>query len=266
MINTLWVFGDSFSVPLGIIPYTSRRGIFRSDLFDNQQRDSAWYNQIKKEVGVKEIKNTSLPGANNNEILTYLIDKLPFFEQGDQVIIGLTGCGRVEHTWDNVPNQNAFQTFSSQVWVTMTYDIPRLKELQGKDFHKQSGYLVDEINNQHLYSSRYMHYQHYPILKLALYIYNFLCKDVIVWHPILWREYENITTYTKGRYTDNHWSPNGNIEFSKTIIPLVGKGFKVLKSKQGCDGIKYLKHEYYIHKGDKPRANSRVSRGGKNLL
>ena len=261
MINTLWVFGDSFSVPLGVMPYTSRRGKFETDLFDNQQRDSAWYNQIKKEVGVKEIKNTSLPGANNNEILTYLIDKLPFFEQGDQVIIGLTGGDRVEHTWDDVPNQNAFQTFSSQVWVTMTYDLSRLKEIQGKDFHKKSGYLVDEIHNHQMYNDRYMHYQHYPILKLALYIYNFLCKDVIVWLPHLWEAYEDITTYTKGGFVDEHWSPNGNIEFSKRIIPLVGKGFKVLKKEEDCDGIKYLKDEYYLRKDSKSRANSRVSRG-----
>lgn len=257
MINTLWVFGDSFSVPTGIVPYKTRQEEVKPDHFNGKYIDKAWYNVILKEIKVNQFKNISQAGGSNLEILGFIIDKLPFIQHDDQVIIGLTGGERILHTWTDAPNNKAFQSFPSPIHVILTDDILKLKVRQGNIFRKESSYIVDQIDNRFNFSDHYKHYEHYPILKLALYIYNFLCRNVIIWTPIMWPLYENITTMTKGKEEDPHWSPDGNKEFGERVLSVVGKGFKVLWGEWDLDGVDYIKKEYYTEKFEKPREKLR---------
>lgn len=241
MINTLWTFGDSYTVPFGIVTVTNRQNKVLKDHFNGKYVDNTWQKEVMKVIPTKEFKNISMPGGSNREILAYVIDNLHNFKKGDQIVLGLTRGDRIEFTNEySKPKYDAFLNHRDAVSVVNFSDIGKISETTPGNYK----YLIDCFENRIENNDRYMFYEHYPLYKLALYISKSLGIDIVVWDPTNWKYYENIKEMTEGLINDPHWSPNGNIEFSKKLTNSFKVGLTVLHENKLYDGESYIKEKY----------------------
>lgn len=86
----LYIFGDSYSMPLGEkIP----RSTFHSDPV-NITRDTCWIDLVAKGLNKKSATITAMMGVSNEWILKSILDQLSNIKDGDTVIIQSTAPAR----------------------------------------------------------------------------------------------------------------------------------------------------------------------------
>ena len=89
-MSKLWVFGDSYSIPLNFVsdPEGIKSGI------DKDVYTTNWINEVAKSLSVSELEAHSQLGVSNEWIFKQTFEQAQNFKTNDCVIIQLTNCDR----------------------------------------------------------------------------------------------------------------------------------------------------------------------------
>lgn len=138
-MNTLWVFGDSFTFGLGCTPNfpvpddgCSYYAKYYKNLYD------VWPNLLGQML-VYDVKNLSKCGASNDMIVESVIDSFEFINQNDIVIIQKT-LGNYEKTDIQWSDESNFKTKYRQ------FTSDKYKERQNKRFYFLKNQLLNKID------------------------------------------------------------------------------------------------------------------------
>lgn len=213
MYNTLHVFGDSFSAGVGVdinqgVPVPVPKGY-------RKYTNTAFYNNVP----CNHIVNHAVPGISNEFILLSLTKAINDIKKGDVVVLGLTEWARV-----TVPlKENKKRNLNLNLTGGFLLEHIQLKRLDYVEYLKKQTDLTDEeVNVAFKFYELLTFPEHRSKLKADYYIDSVShfgryleSKGVkfIMWDYTVWTKFETLVEWSKGVYSDGHWSPNGHMGF-----------------------------------------------------
>lgn len=239
MYNTLHVFGDSFSAGVGVdinqgVPVPVPKGY-------RKYTNTAFYNNVP----CNHIVNHAVPGISNEFILLSLTKAINDIKKGDVVVLGLTEWARV-----TVPLKgNKKRSINLNLTGGFFLEHLQSKRLDYVEYLKKATDLTDEeVNAAFKFYELLTFPKHRSELKADYYIDSVShfgryleSKGVkfIMWDYTVWAKFETLVEWSKGVYSDGHWSPNGHMGFlgyllwglDNNITYLNASDYKLNKSK-----------------------------------
>ena len=196
-MNTVWIFGDSFSVDYDKNPIGSFKEYIKLKGYSPKT-----YGKLISEHYNMDYKNYSRGGWDNYSILESFCNNLYNIKDGDIVFLG----------WSN---QSRFRIVYEDIWVSINGSSDCYENI--------SRNTMDEIlvNRTH------------PYYKREIESWNKLIKYSLKPHPnvklIVWEwssyeyngKFDTITNETKSQICDFHWSEEGHKQFTEQMIPII---------------------------------------------
>ena len=213
MMNKLWVFGDSYSVPFSKI---GSNDSWRRDYIIWKQYTPKCYGEVVSEnLNLKHV-NSAIGAADNYTILDSIIDVMYSISSDDIIIIGWSNTLRFR-----VANTNKNFTTIQPNNTTTAGVINYVKELSNTTLtelliNRDNSVYIDELNNY---------------IKLL----NFLFKKnkIIHWSPFgqdkdgllttcnSLNGLELIVKETNGEVNDTHFSENAHHQLTKHFLDIL---------------------------------------------
>jgi len=216
MKNTLWVFGDSFTMGHGCASWYPSE---YTKLYPKGD-EYMWPNLLAKDLNLN-VENLGFAGNSNSSTLRILTQNIHKLKKGDYVILGITDSYRFEIPYyDKMKNilistnklndltpgfeEDKYAQESLERYVK-SFQIPYYKTLD-KEVMKSIDSIKKFLNDTEIktLSWRYIHTSN------SDYFINI-------------KPLETIEEHTKGKINDTHLSWNGHYEFYKKIIKLIQK-------------------------------------------
>ena len=200
--KTCWFFGDSFTRGNGCH--------FQDDYYVHTHRAEfkRWTTAISEALGMVE-KNTAVGGESNAGILHTLISNLNKIQKGDKVILGDTRPIRIlsfdesgnKVNTINDPYFNYTQGNSKFILDYIYYEIAPKEEFYLDFYQKSFGNILRELENRG--------------------VSTYFWKHTGIWYPD--SVFETITTATKGKIHNLHWSWKGHSDMTAYILNEIEK-------------------------------------------
>jgi hypothetical protein len=247
-MNKAWFFGDSFTSGVGYNfeeftdpdsnNYNLNINLDSEDDWETHPSISwckdwklrhqyqIWPYIVSSRLNV-ECKNKGEGGSCNTRILHKIIENLCNFKDGDYVFIGYTAPTRLlVPTGDSDPLMTTYLI----KYPNINRNVPNnLMRTDSKSTVQRDDESIINFMYDHLYkNSNFIEkYEKSLYVKLIEFL-NSRNINTLLWDYRWWDLFETIDTYTEGKIPDGHWSINGHLEFSKTIINAIQDKISIL--------------------------------------
>lgn len=219
--NTLWCFGDSFTIGNGCIDIDGKH--YYSEYPERRVKRGIFPERIADHFGL-ELVNKGFAGSSNTMILESIIDNMSNIKKGDRVIIGMSDSARLETFVSLGGVEPTFTpphgtTVEEQRWsrFPLTHYIASTDIKYWAPFTKQQASIVQKYIIEVILPIAT--YKEYHELQLVKKLTKALLSDYIyIWGANQWTEYEDIFTATKGKLEDYHFSWKGHKDFANKVI------------------------------------------------
>ena len=266
MSNTIYIFGDSFSVGYGLNPFQTVTPKRYKKYFQY-----AWHMRLNEFFNSDEyqIENHGMPGASNDVIKDKFLLSFPSFKKGDKIIVGITNFVRVGFLLDiDYHKGPQYLSITGATYLSylhnLTLDNPVPNFIPENIKNHCTRYNISpkafkgimEYVDNWLFPMRFEDQNYKMIKKIYLGLVDYFKKldiDLYLWDSTIWGFGENITSWSKDAYKDSHWSPNGNSFFLNFLLWGIENDHRYLdeellrKHKQEIDAFaKKTKLDVYI--------------------
>lgn len=240
-MSTLHIYGDSFSTGYGL---NKSVGFVQKPF--GKYVPYTWDKNICNFFDYSNVSNKARPASSNEVIHNTFIGDMINFKRGDTVIIGLSDSSRmslpVNYNKKEVEYLNINGAIYRESLINSISDNPEVNFIP--DYLKP----VCSRNNIPItmFTTALKFYEEwredetftkmrYSMLKdRILENIKFLATlgvAVYVWDSALWYMYENINSWTKGKYVDFHWSPNGHRSFLSLLIWCIDNSYNYIDTE-----------------------------------
>lgn len=225
--NTLWAFGDSFTVGSGCIPLEGTKYYYE---YPERRVERGLFVERLADHFNLNLQNLALAGSSNQMIIDDIIDNAAKFKKGDRVIVGMSDSARLEtFVSRGAPEVSLYPPpgvtdLEEQGWsrFPLTHYIASTDIKYWAPFTKQQAnliqkYIVEVVLPCATYKEYHSIQQTIKLLK-ALKI-----ESGYVWNASQWRMYDTIFKDTNGKIEDYHFSWKGHEDFANKVIKEWGK-------------------------------------------
>lgn len=219
--NTLWAFGDSFTIGNGCIDIAGTH--YYSEYPERRVKRGIFPERLADHYNLKLV-NKAFAGSSNQMILESIIDNLSNMKKGDRVIVGMSDSARLETFVSRggpeptlTPPANT--TLEEQRWfrTPLTHYIASTDIKYWAPFSKQQANLIQKyIVEVILPIATYKEYHEVQLVKKLTKVLP--CEYIYIWGALQWSQYEDIFTATKGKLKDYHFSWKGHEDFANKVI------------------------------------------------
>ena len=196
-MNTLWVFGDSFTKGLGLYPDEHQYPEYKG------KENLIWSNLLANYLDVN-LQSVAFNGISNDMIWDNVLDKWDDITAGDHVIIGLTKLPRWQVYLPDHPQSGLFNK-------TPIRDT----QLLGNELTSKTVLENIRDNIEDVYTNTMTNF-----IFLTDRFKDKGCKTFI-WDTTLWTKFKTI--YQETEHNDHHWGIKGNqqmVDYLKTEMKL----------------------------------------------
>jgi hypothetical protein len=195
-MNTVWVFGDSFSVDFNLNPTINCRGYIKHKGYIPKT-----FGKLISEHYDMGYENHARGGFDNYSIMETFCNVVDMIKDGDIIFLG----------WSHY---HRFRIIAEKKWMPINGPI---------EFENISINTVEEIlvNRNHPYYEqevesweKLIKHSLKPLPNVKLIVWKW-------WSPKYNSKFETISKETNGIITDFHWSENGHKQVMEYMIPII---------------------------------------------
>lgn len=212
--NKIWFFGDSFTqmIVLDDQDYIKWRG----------SKPLSWTELLKNDLGFIDSEVIAIGGISNQEILFNVYEKFKEMKSGDYCIVG--GAPPIRTVGFN-HFQNKITTYNNDVFFNYNKQYSTNYNLKDKLIDVNDAYHSVPIKESKFptlinYITEFIDdhadvWHNYWTEKFIDLIHNLHSRNIhgYFWSYKLWDNFTQFPKETDGKFTDTHWSGDGNIEF-----------------------------------------------------
>ena len=214
--NKIWFFGDSFTqmIVLDDVNYIKWKGY----------KPQPWTELLKNDLGFVNSEIIAIGGLSNQEILFNVYEKFKEMKSGDYCIVGGTTPIRTvgfNHFQNKITtyNNDVFHEYMSGKYNKSDYNLKdklidvndayHSVPIKESKFSTLINYILEFIDE---HSDTW---DSYWTEKFTHLIDNLHSRDIrgYFWSYKIWDSFTQFGKETNGKFTDEHWSGDGNIEF-----------------------------------------------------
>ena len=250
----LFVFGCSFSAGSGLISEPGKVGEPQYLIGTDKYKDAIWSKYLSKDINLDCI-DYSFPGASNPFIRSTILRHIQEIKKGDTVIIGITHSERM---YVPLYHNRKKQVVPLHMIIEVAETLLELDK-KGKRLHVAgmyidrdlglaiANYFIELMSNKDSYN--YLLKEDIELIKNLQLFFTKMEVKCLVWEPSIWFKMESINQWTKRKFNDGHWSPNGNRFFSIVARICLEEGIGFLDRDKFKEVFNralpiYLKHPY----------------------
>lgn len=216
-MGKLWCFGDSFTAGHGCRP-----GDEYYDKYSND-RHQIWTKLVAEELGLEE-KNLGIPGNSNPNIIKQVLENLSELKKVDTVILSSTLPFRTV-LYNNHTEEIAPVTTDIILWPENNPDGDYFIQRYFKN-DRERKLLLDYMYTFRMpYEKQWTRYYEKQLCNIQVHLLGLGIK-VYFWSHKIWEApspFQIISTATKGKIIDGHWSWNGHQDFSNYLLQRIRK-------------------------------------------
>lgn len=191
-INTLWVFGDSFTNHT----YENCPTRFKHEIIQ-------WPSIISDKYKM-ELQNFGQVGYSNPQIIHSILCNLSKIKKGDSVVIGFSDPLRILTIKDK-----KIKTFTNSFYFKTKND----KNVDEKDYYSFKYTKNILIPNEEVIYNFYKE----QLIGIEKIVKSMGCY-VYIFDHLIWKSFESVTKQTKGKVVDQHWSKYGHEKMANHVL------------------------------------------------